>query len=109
MRKTVAMLMAVALALLVSSGVALAAKISCPNRADGSCVGTRKADTLTGTAANDAMRGGAGKDTMRGAAGNDGLSGMAGNDRSVGGPGDDTYGFNEASWGADTIVDAQHT
>jgi len=106
MRKTVVLLMAVALALLVSSGVASAAKISCPNRADGSCVGTKKVDTLTGSGTNEILRAGAGNDVLRGMAGDDALLGMAGSDRSVGGIGDDQYAFNEA-WGADTIVDTQ--
>lgn len=57
----------VAAALLVASGVAWAATISCPNRSGSLCVGTSQGDTMTGRDRADDMRGREGGDSMRGA------------------------------------------
>jgi Ca2+-binding RTX toxin-like protein len=119
-------------ALVVGSGVAWAAQISCPNRAGNLCVGTNNKDTMTGRDRADEMRakdgademrgrggadellgqdgpdtlgGGLGKDTLSGAKGEDRLAGAEGDDALNGGDADDTYVFNTNKWGNDTITD----
>lgn len=93
MRKTVLVLASVALAMLVASGVAWAANISCPTGANGLCVGTTNDDTLTGTPAFDNMKGLAGNDTLYGKGWGDTLTGDGGNDTLRGEAGNDTlYG-----------------
>ena len=63
MRRTALLLVAMVLALVVSSGVALAVTKSCVTGVD--CFGTRKADTLNGTEGTDYMHGtGAGTPSM---------------------------------------------
>lgn len=78
-----------AAALVVASGVAWAATISCPNRAGNLCVGTNARDTMTGTNRADDMRAGGGNDTMRALGGNDRLIGGLGSDRIDGASGND--------------------
>jgi hypothetical protein len=56
-----------AIALVVASGVAWAASISCPNRTGNLCVGTDNKDTMTGTdGRTDDMRAKGGADEVRG-------------------------------------------
>ncbi len=89
----------IAVALVVASGVAWAASISCPNRSGNLCMGTSQADTMTGRDRADEMRGREGGDLMRGAGGADVMvgqegadtvSGQDGPDTLAGGPGKDT-------------------
>ena len=117
--------------LLVASGVALAADITCPNGIGNLCIGTNKADTMTGTNQDDVMKARGGADTMHaggrgdrlfGGDGNDEVSAGSGNDSLIGdslagdslvggagddslsgGDGNDTYFFSEG-WGADRIA-----
>ncbi len=81
MRTRATLLLALmASALVVASGVAWAATISCPNRDGNLCVGTNNRDTMTdGTRADD-MRARGGNDTLRASGGNDKLDGGPGND-----------------------------
>jgi Ca2+-binding RTX toxin-like protein len=114
------MLTAILAALMLSSGVALAATITCQAGVD--CVGTRKADDLKGTAGKDHIYGRRGGDILRGLGEFDELHGQYGKDRLFGGPekdfliggpgndalggggGDDWYFFGD-NWGKDTITD----
>lgn len=82
MRRTMLLVAAGALALLVASGVALAASISCPNAPGGKCYGTNAGDGMYGTDRVDRMYGFGGADLMYGY-------------RS----GDRMYGGNESGWG----------
>ena len=130
MRRTLLLMATTALALLVASGVALAASINCPNASGGSCTGTNADDALYGTpqvdrmdgrggedlmygyGANDRMeggdetglgdkmRGGGGADTMLGQRGGDALYGGTGDDTIRGGPGNDLI---EGNRGNDTL------
>src|SRR5215207_7422530 len=103
MRRRAALLMALMVAtLVVASGVALPATISCPNREGNLCVGTEQGDTMTGTNRADDMRGRGGPDKMRARGGNDRLIGGSGNDTLNGAGGDDTYRFNDG-WDFDLI------
>lgn len=72
-------LVAAALALLLLSGIAQAARI----------VGTERPDRLVGTAADDLLLGRGGADRLLGLAGADVLDGGAGRDVLLGGPGSD--------------------
>jgi Ca2+-binding RTX toxin-like protein len=109
-----------AVALVVATGVALAAEIDCTG---GPCAGTNRADTMTGTPGVDDMNGRRGADTMlargaadtllgaggnddiRAGAGSDSVEGAAGDDSLGGEFGDDTYHFSivGAGWGDDVI------
>lgn len=130
-----AMLIVVAMA--VTSGVAWAATISCPNKSGNLCVGTDKKDTMTGRndrademrargggdeargrggADNvlgqdgpDALSGGPGKDALSGGKGKDALGGGEGDDALNGGAADDTYEYLINDWGDDTITDATNS
>jgi hypothetical protein len=113
-----------AVALVVASGVALAADITCPNSVGNLCIGTNNADTMTGTNQEDRMKGRGGEDTIRAGGGDDKafggdandeitagsgndpfVVGGAGNDSLSGGDGDDSYVFGiEQRWGGDTIT-----
>ena len=86
MRKAIILLTALALALVVGGGVALAATIQCGG---GNCFGTNNPDTMYGTNRHDAIFAKAGGDYVSGKEGADNLNGQAGNDRVLGGPGDD--------------------
>jgi Ca2+-binding RTX toxin-like protein len=93
MRKRVLLLASTALFVLLASGVALAATISCPNRDANLCVGTPKDDTMTGTKSADDIRGRGGNDSIHSKAGNDKVDGAAGYDEMLGEKGNDTiYG-----------------
>jgi hypothetical protein len=112
MRKIVVVLVSVMTGLLVASGVALAATISCPNRGEDLCVGTNKKDIMTGRDRADDMRARGGRDIvrahgggdeLRGGSGEDPLYGQRGADHLVGATGGDTYAFND-DWGNDIIT-----
>ena len=85
--------------LVMTSGVAWAATIGCPNAGGNLCVGTANKDVMTGRegradamrarGGGDEMRGRGGADTMLGQLGNDSISGQDGPDALAGGPGND--------------------
>jgi Ca2+-binding RTX toxin-like protein len=107
--RTVLLLTTMAAALVMASGIALAATIECPNRSGNLCVGTKRSDIMTGTNRADDMLGRGGMDRMRARGGNDTIDGdegrdvirgRLGNDRIKGGDGrDKIYG----GAGSDTI------
>jgi len=117
MRRTIALLTAMAMTLLVATSVALAANIiRCPNGLAGSCRGTDSADTMTGTdtidypggnefatTTGDQIYGLSGSDTLYGKGGPDSLHGGFQADKLDGGAENDDYWF-EPSWGEDTIT-----
>lgn len=86
MRKTIIFLTAVAAALVVAGGVALAATILCDG---GNCFGTNHPDTIYGTNRHDDIFAKAGGDYVTGRERGDDLDGQDGADRVLGGPGDD--------------------
>ena len=93
-------------ALVVASGVAWAATISCPNRSGNLCVGTDNRDTMTGRdGRTDEMRARGGADILRARGGKDILSGGKGRDVLKGGNADDIYDFTNNDWGNDNITD----
>lgn len=110
MSRTILLLTSMALGLLLVSfaGVALAAQISCPNRAGDLCVGTAQNDTMTGTNTTDRMRGAGGNDTIDAIGGNDRLSGERGADIVSGGEGNDTYVVDDGA-GSDRIPEGGET
>ena len=89
MRRVVLVLGAMALALLLASGVALAVtELGGPG--DDTLVGTKGSDTLVGRGGSDRINGRAGKDVVVGGTGNDRLlNGDSGADFISGGPGAD--------------------
>jgi Ca2+-binding RTX toxin-like protein len=91
MKRRLLWMLLMALALVLASGAALSATIQfCPNRSDGSCYGTKKADTMNGRpAGDDEMYGRSGDDVMRGYNGIDYLEGDGGKDALYGGKGED--------------------
>ena len=122
MRRTILLLAATALAVLLSSGVALALNtINC--KTNQACTGTKRADLMKGTNRFDDMSGRGGNDTLKGFGkwdfllgqkGNDKLLGGRGGDWVVGGRGDDTlrgeggfdgYSFEGSDWGQDVIIE----
>src|SRR3712207_2885025 len=86
MRRSALLLVIMALALLVASGVALAKTINCNG---GLCFGTKKPDSIFGTNRHDTVFARAGGDFVSGAGGADDLNGEYGNDKVLGGRGDD--------------------
>ena len=109
MRRASVFLVAVALLLALSAGVALAKNFigtSGPNV----IVGTNRADFIDGKGGNDQLFGRDGRDTILGRDGNDLIEGGRGPDRLTGGYGDDTIyggGGNDAVNGGpgdDTII-----
>jgi Ca2+-binding RTX toxin-like protein len=120
MKKIALLLTAIMGVLLLFSGMALAATITCEGRFD--CLGTNNADTLEGTASKDLMHARAGADTLKGLGEMDYMYGQGGADRLLGGPalddliggagndelrggaGGDFYFFGDG-WGKDTITD----
>jgi Domain of unknown function (DUF1996)/RTX calcium-binding nonapeptide repeat (4 copies) len=88
-RRAILLLVVMATALVVASGVALAAKVKCPNKAGNRCVGTNARDVMTGKTRPDQMFGRGGNDALRAQAGNDRLIGGPGNDVLLGATGND--------------------
>lgn len=104
MKRGTLLILFVAVALLLTAGVAYAAVRTCDG---GRCTGTQKADTITGSAGeevilgeggndmifgregNDGLKGGTGNDEVYGEDGNDKVKGSQGRDKVFGGPGDD--------------------
>lgn len=90
MRRTTILLTVMMLALLVGSGVALAATVRCTG---GECRGTAAADTLIGSEIRDVMYGFNGNDTLNGRGGDDEIYGALHADLLRGGDGlDEIYG-----------------
>ena len=75
------------------------------NGADGndSLNGMAGNDSLAGGAGNDTIQGGTGDDSLDGGLGDDTLDGQGGNDRIGGGDGSDTFVWNGAGDGVDTL------
>lgn len=114
-------------ALVMASGVAWAATISCPNRAGSLCVGTNNKDTMIGRnrademrakdgpdilkarGGNDTLFGHDGPDTLNGGRGKDTLSGGPGKDALSGDKADDIYDFTINDFGNDTIIDTTNS
>jgi Ca2+-binding RTX toxin-like protein len=86
MRRAVILLAAIALAMVVGSGAAVAATIRCDG---GKCVGTNRPDSMFGTDRRDAIFAKDGGDFVSGRARADNLNGEDGNDEILGGLGDD--------------------
>ncbi len=124
MQRSVLLLATTALSVLLACGAALAANISCPNRAGDLCVGTAQGDLMTGGTLRDDIRGVGGADTLRGLGSVDTLIGGSGADllrggddpdALNGGTGNDTlegqadsfdrYNYDTDGWGHDTIND----
>jgi Ca2+-binding RTX toxin-like protein len=116
MRRTIALLTAMAMLLLVATSVAMAATVNCPANTSSNilCKGTIGDDTMTGTDASysdgidaffwgDKIFGYGGNDTLNARGGPDELDGGPGNDKLDGGKGDDRYLF-EDGWGVDTLT-----
>jgi Ca2+-binding RTX toxin-like protein len=122
-RRTTLLLATTALAMLLSSGVALAVNtVNCEPRTE-RCVGTDRPDLMRGTSSFDNMLGRDGDDTLKGFGRFDFLRGQMGDDRLfgglrgdflVGGEGDDKlrgeesldgYAFARSEWGDDTIIE----
>ena len=92
MRKSVLLLASMALAVLLASGVALAANVK----------GTDGVDVLYGTPSRDVINPFSGNDTVYAKGGNDDVRHSYGNDKIYGGAGNDTLrgGFdNDEIWG----------
>jgi hypothetical protein len=119
MRKTVLLLLSMALALLLACGVVLAETVNCDfSTSDNPCFGTAVGDTLYGTPYADYIFGQGGNDKIYGFEGDDFLHGEQwdrpsrdGNDRVYGGPGRDViewlFGgtdFVKGQGGSDTII-----
>jgi Ca2+-binding RTX toxin-like protein len=68
-------------------------------------VATNSDDTVLGTAADNVIDGLGGNDVLDGRDGDNTLDGGAGNNTLRGGAGDDTYVFDSASAGTDTVTD----
>jgi hypothetical protein len=98
-KKAILLLAMMAAALLVASGVALAAtRVYC--KVDVPCIGTLGDDEIRGTASNDNIKGLDGNDTIYGNSGNDSIYGGSGIDLVFGYSGND---FIYGSGGNDTI------
>ncbi len=106
MRRTILLLVIMALTLLLASGVALAAKqIACSDNPGPLCVGTPHHDEIKGTDTRDDIRAQAGNDLVNAGEDSDLVYGQRGadllragqcdNDRMVGGPGDDTINVSD--------------
>lgn len=90
-RRTIPLLMAMAAALVLASGVALAKSIRCPTKqGTHKCIGTNNADTITGTNRADIIKARGGDDTVTARSGKDKVYGEDGADQLDGGPGNDT-------------------
>jgi hypothetical protein len=111
MRKTILVLAVGTVAVLIAAGAAFAAgRIECPNRADGSCVGTERADEIMGSVDPDEIHAKGGPDIVRGKTRADLIYGGRGDDRievgecyrdrAFGGRGDDRIDVYDACWSA---------
>jgi Ca2+-binding RTX toxin-like protein len=105
MRRIPLLVVALAVALLAASGVALAVTKNCP----GNCTGTNNPDRLIGSSQSQTMKGLKGGDSISGYRGDDDVVGGRGDDAVYGGLGDDlVYGnqgndYVEGDYGHDYI------
>jgi hypothetical protein len=101
MRRTIALLAAMAMMVLVAASVAWAATVNCPNvSGTNTCNGTANADILNGSDAADYIDGKGGNDVVKGNDGDDNqLWGGVGKDKVLGGLG------NDVMWGGDDRAD----
>jgi hypothetical protein len=97
--RAILLLAAMAAALIVASGVALAETFTC--NATPPCYGTPEDDDITGTNSTETIYGLDGNDTLSGEGGSDTHYGNSGNDTLFGAAGSDTY---YGGGGIDTIV-----
>jgi len=105
-KKAILLLAMMAAALLVASGVALAATSYKQCKVGVTCTGTSGDDTITGTTSNDSIYGYSGNDRIYGYGGNDYMTGMDGDDQLYGTYGADRYvGGN----GNDKMYDTQNS
>jgi Ca2+-binding RTX toxin-like protein len=92
MRRTIALLMTMAMMLLATS-VAMADTVTCPYTPlaldQETCFGTLSDDIIRGTVGNDEIWAYSGNDLIYGSGGNDRIVGHEGDDRIAGGPGND--------------------
>jgi Ca2+-binding RTX toxin-like protein len=121
-RRTILLLAATALAVLLSSGVALALNtINC--KTNQVCTGTKRADLMKGTNGFNEIHARGNDDTLKGFGSSDGLFGQVGDDRLRGGRGGDGlfggkdddnlrgeeaidyYIYERSDWGDDTIIE----
>jgi hypothetical protein len=86
MRRAAILLSAIALAMVVGGGVAVAATVRCDG---GHCSGTNRPDSIFGTNRHDAVFARDGGDFVSGRGRADNLNGEHGNDEVLGGWGDD--------------------
>ncbi|WP_240432621.1 calcium-binding protein [Rubrobacter indicoceani] len=93
MRKIGLLLMAMAMALLLASGIAYAKSIV-GNSKDNRLIGTNQNDTIAGGGGNDFINGKAANDRLYGDSGSDIVSGGVGNDDVFGGKGADKANGN---------------
>ena len=103
-RRAVLLVSTVAGVVLLASGVALAATITCTG---GFCEGTGARDTIYGSDIDDEIRAGGNNDSVYGNGGNDDLSGESGNDRLYGRSGNDQLfeqGSPDVAGGYDRFV-----
>ena len=123
MRRIVVLLVLTTVALLLSSGVALAVTRHC--KPGVVCYGTKYRDALYGTATGDVIYSKGRGDTLKGFDGDDDLYGQGGSDKLLGSPGrdqlyggsgsealaggegEDEYRFDTDGWGKDTITDTE--
>jgi hypothetical protein len=116
-RRVVLLVGAMALALVMIGGVALAKTVTCTTdpckgtSGDDQITGTNNAETIKALAGDDSVFARGGKDIVYGGDGNDFVDGFGGNDRVHGGDGDDTLLGAEASdmvrgRGGDDTIDA---
>jgi Ca2+-binding RTX toxin-like protein len=97
-RRALLILASTMLGVMMLSGIALAATISCGAiSSEGHCYGTRRADTMTGNAERNNMSGKRGGDEMSALKGPDAIWGGIGDDRMFAGPGSDYVGDNKGS------------
>jgi Ca2+-binding RTX toxin-like protein len=110
MRRTILLLSTMMLALLLASGVALAANITCLG---GPCVGTEQNDRITGSMEDDVIQALGGRDHVTGRGGDDQVDGGGGGDEITGGEGGDMLlggrGPDEIGGGPGTPDDAPTT
>ncbi|HEU4493877.1 MAG TPA: calcium-binding protein [Rubrobacteraceae bacterium] len=93
MKRSILLVVAMAMALLMVSGVAIARTVYCDG---GKCRGTNTRDTMYGTEGRDIINSLEGADLARGKGGADTLKGDGGKDRLSGGKGNDVvYGSDD--------------
>jgi hypothetical protein len=92
-KRSVLLLLAVMVALLLASGVAIARTFNCDG---GLCRGTDSSDTMYGSSGRDNIYSREGADLVRGNGGSDSVNGDGGRDRLSGGRGNDEVNGGDA-------------